>query len=145
MKGFRPSKKLKARLSRNSLVWAFTGLLVFSASVMATSGLAWFTVSNSTYVQNLTVSYGGEAFRISRINGPAGANFEPSEDQKENIEIPGTLVCGAVSSMFSNEWYNESDSGMMANLQMHYDRLQKYQSNNFFPFLNHPLYRRFLA
>ncbi|MBQ4182665.1 MAG: hypothetical protein II619_03775, partial [Bacilli bacterium] len=68
---------------------------------MATSGLAWFTVSNSTYVQNLTVSYGGEAFRISRINGPAGANFEPTEDQKENIEIPGTLISGAVSSMFT--------------------------------------------
>lgn len=133
MKGFRPSKKLKARLSRNSLVWAFTGLLVFSASVMATSGLAWFTVSNSTYVQNLTVSYGGEAFRISRINGPAGANFEPSEEQKENIEIPGTLISGAVSSMFTTDWYNESDANKMRYLQDEYDRLQKYQQNSFFP------------
>ncbi|MCR5091081.1 MAG: hypothetical protein K6B51_00020 [Bacilli bacterium] len=133
MKGFRPSKKLKARLSRNSLVWAFTGLLVFSASVMATSGLAWFTVSNSTYVQNLTVSYGGEAFRISRINGPAGANFEPTEDQKDNIEIPGTLISGAVSSMFTHDWYNENDRNVMNDLQSEYDKLQKYQPNSFYP------------
>lgn len=133
MKGFRPSKKLKARLSRNSLVWAFTGLLVFSASVMATSGLAWFTVSNSTYVQNLTVSYGGEAFRISRINGPAGANFEPTEDQKDNIEIPGTLISGAVSSMFTSDWYNENDRNVMDDLQSEYDKLQKYQPNSFYP------------
>ena len=135
MKGFRPSKKLKARLSRNSLVWAFTGLLVFSASVMATSGLAWFTVSNSTYVQNLTVSYGGEAFRISRINGPAGANFEPTEDQKDNIEIPGTLISGAVSSMYTSDWYDEGDTNMMASLQEQYNNLQRYRANTFYPHL----------
>ena len=133
---YKPSQKLKARLTRNTLVWAFTGLLVFSASVLATSGLAWFTVSDTNRVQNLVVSYGGEAFRITRIKGPNSMLIEPQEIDGENIEIPGIIKTGAVSSMYTKEWWDEGDAAKMSNLQFAYNRLQNgADTSSFLPVL----------
>lgn len=102
MSHYRLSKRMKSKLSRGGLLWAFSGLLVFTASVLATSSLAWFTVGNTTYVRNLQIAYEANDFtvEIKDTNG----DFISSETGVFVFSDP--VSTSAVSSMYTDDWYD---------------------------------------
>ncbi len=91
---------MKSKLSRGGLLWAFSGLLVFTASVLATSSLAWFQVGNTTYVRNLQIAYEANDFTVEIKD----ANGDLISSDTGVFVFSDPVKTRAVSSMFMDDW-----------------------------------------